>query len=133
LIRHLCLSEKEVEQGVARTRQKVERRCQTLRGDRPLPRLSGRHVVLIDDGLASGFTMMVAVEAVRDAGADPVFVAVPTGHFDSVRRIASVADQVACANLRSGSSFAVASAYEQWSDVSEEEAASALATVRSSP
>jgi predicted phosphoribosyltransferase len=90
-----------------------------------VPPVAGRAIVLVDDGLASGLTMEVAIEAVRRAGARRVAVAVPTAHREAAQRIARLADAVYCANLRSGLSFAVADAYQSWHDVSEEEAARA--------
>ncbi|HEY7745778.1 MAG TPA: phosphoribosyltransferase family protein [Desulfuromonadales bacterium] len=127
LLACLGLSEEQVRQGVERTREKVRRRVELFRGDRPFPDLEGRTVILVDDGLASGFTMLVAVEALRNAGAGRIVVAVPTGHLEAVRKLAEQADQVCCANIRSGWSFAVAAAYRHWRDVSERRAARILA------
>lgn len=96
--------------------------------------LNDRHdeqpVVLVDDGLASGFTMKTAVKAVRRQGAARVVIAVPTAHADSVGRVLPHVDQLYCANLRSGWSFAVADAYKDWYDVSEAEAAQVLESTR---
>ena len=97
-----------------------------LRAARPEPVHEGRTLILIDDGLASGFTMLVAVEAVTAAGADRVVVAVPTGPADTVARMAERVSALYCANVREGRPFAVAAAYESWSDVAEDEAASIL-------
>ena len=133
LIATAGLSEAEVERGIATTRAKVDRRVAALRGDRPLPDLTAREVVLIDDGLASGFTMLVAVAALRQIGAGSVVVAVPTGHAEAVRHLAAEADLVCCANLRTGRPFAVAAAYRRWHDVSEQEAQALLTGHGNSP
>ncbi len=93
----------------------------------PAPDLAGRPVVLVDDGLASGFTLLAAVEACRRAGAEALVVAVPTGHRRAADRVAAEVDSLYCANLRSQTSFAVASAYRHWRDVPEQEAAALLA------
>jgi predicted phosphoribosyltransferase len=122
LVRHCGLTERQVEQGVAATRFKVERRVERLRKGRGALRLTGETVVLVDDGLASGFTMRAAVAACRGAGALRVVVAVPTGHARAVERLQGEVDDLVCANVRSGPSFAVADAYERWSDVPEVEA-----------
>jgi predicted phosphoribosyltransferase len=116
------LTDEVVRDGIANTRDKVVRRFKRLRGEKPFPDVSKRTVIVIDDGLASGFTMGVGVEAVRNAGATDIVVAVPTGHSDTVRRAAREVQAVYCANIRSGFSFAVADAYEDWYDVSEAEA-----------
>ena len=116
----LGVDEREVQQGIDRTVAKVRRRVESLRqGLGPLV-VPGDTVVLVDDGLASGLTMATAVEALRDAGAARIIVAVPTGAGSSVKRLAGLADEVCCANVRTGWSFAVADAYETWSDVGDE-------------
>lgn len=127
------LTDQEVQIGVAEARQKVRHRVRILRGGRPMPNLTGRTVVLIDDGLASGFTMQVAAEAVRNAGAGRIIVAVPTGHRRSVVRLAQEVHAVYCANIRTGWSFAVADAYTAWMDLSEDEAAAIFATFADPP
>jgi len=86
-----------------------------------MPRLADRTVILVDDGLASGFTMRVAVAALQDAGASEVVVAVPTGPARSVERLADQVDRLYCANIRTGVRFAVAEAYENRYDVPESE------------
>jgi predicted phosphoribosyltransferase len=131
LAAQLGLSRAAVDEGIARARQKVARRVRLLRGSADPPLLAGRDVVLIDDGLASGFTMQVAVEAARNAGAARITVAVPTAHVEAARRLAGRTDRVAVANLRSGLSFAVADAYLRWRDVPEEELVELLARGRS--
>jgi putative phosphoribosyl transferase len=122
LVAHLALTEDQIQEGIDETTQKVLRRVKRFRGDQPFPDLSARQAILVDDGLASGFTMLVAVEALRKAGAQQICVAVPTGHGSSLPRMASEVEALYCANIRGGFSFAVADAYEQWTDVAEEEA-----------
>jgi predicted phosphoribosyltransferase len=115
------LSQSQIQAGKEKTLQKVRQRVQLLRGGKPFPELRNGSVILIDDGLASGFTMKVAVESVKNAGAGNIAVAVPTGHRESVLKIASLVDALFCPNIRSGISFAVADAYEHWHDVPDGE------------
>ena len=121
LIRRVSLTPGDVKKGIEKTTAKVLRRVATLRGRHPFPDLVNRSVILVDDGLASGFTMRVAVSALRNAGADRIIVAVPTGHRHSVEIIAQEVEKLFCANIRGGYSYAVASAYRHWSDVAEED------------
>ncbi|MBW1769660.1 MAG: phosphoribosyltransferase [Deltaproteobacteria bacterium] len=121
------LTKDEVQKGIEKTSSKVARRVKRLRKDQPFPDLSRRLVILVDDGLASGFTMRVAVEALHKTGADHIVVAVPTGHLGTVERIAGEVDTLYCPNVRGGRRFAVADAYERWSDVDEEEVIRILA------
>jgi predicted phosphoribosyltransferase len=123
LLPYLGLSRDQIDRGIAATRDKVDRRVRMFRQRRPMPALADRPAIVVDDGLASGFTMVVAVEALECAGAREIVVAIPTGHLDSVRRLAPKVKTLYCANVRGGRQFAVASAYERWNDVSELDAA----------
>ncbi|RDV81710.1 phosphoribosyltransferase [Ammonifex thiophilus] len=121
LISYYGLTEEEIEEGRQKTAAKVARRVKELRGDRPFPQLKGRPVILVDDGLASGFTMLTAIQALQKLGADRLIVAVPTAHWGALERVAPYVEAIYCPNIRSGWRFAVADAYELWYDVSEEE------------
>jgi putative phosphoribosyl transferase len=120
LLSRLNLSDREIQTGIRKTKEKVSRRVMMFRGDRPLPDFK-RPIILVDDGLASGFTLRVAIKALRQNGAASVILAVPTAHSESVQTILEEVEAIYCPNLRSGLSFAVADAYEQWSDLDEEE------------
>jgi putative phosphoribosyl transferase len=121
LLPRLGLKKEEIQQDIRKTFYKVTNRVKSLRGEKALPDLSKRSVILVDDGCASGFTLMVGVESLRKAGAGHIIVAVPTGHWDSVQVMAQKVEAIYCANIRHGWSFAVADAYERWSDISDEE------------
>jgi putative phosphoribosyl transferase len=121
LIAQLSLSEDQIQEGILKTRSKVMGRSERFRGERLFPEVRGRPVILVDDGLASGFTMRTAIEALRKAGAETLIVAVPTAHDRAVADIADLAEAVFCANIRKGGRFAVAEAYQYWNDVSEDE------------
>jgi predicted phosphoribosyltransferase len=120
------LTDQQVAEGVAQTREKVDRRMRLLRGEHPLPQLAGRVAILVDDGLASGITMQAAIQAMRGAGAGEIVVAVPTGSRRTVEEIAALASATYCPNIRGEESFAVSDAYQQWRDISEDEAKTIL-------
>lgn len=121
MVRRVNLTAEDVKKGIEKTTAKVARRVTKLRGPQPFPDLGNRSAILVDDGLASGFTMRVAVAALRNAGAGRIVVAVPTGHLRSAEMIAREVEVLYCANIRGGLSYAVASAYRHWSDVPEED------------
>jgi len=127
MVRNTELTEQQVEQGIRTTKSKVARRVRALRGSKPRPELVERPAILVDDGLASGFTMRVAVAALRRAGTKRILVAVPTAHTRAAEMIAREVEVLYCANIRSGFSYAVASAYRHWVDVTEDEAKAILA------
>ena len=97
-----------------------------LRGELPANELAGQTVILVDDGLASGVTMCTTIEAVRHAGAERIRVATGTAHVESARKVAAACDGLYCPNIRGGEVFAVADAYRNWADVTEEQAAEML-------
>jgi putative phosphoribosyl transferase len=126
LVARLGLDEATTRHGIESTLEKVRSRQRSFRGGREAPDLSGRTVLVVDDGLASGITLRAAVAALRRAGAARIVIAVPTGSARAVALLAPLVDALYCANVRGGQSFAVADAYERWSDVSEAEAAAML-------
>ncbi|MHB8691869.1 MAG: phosphoribosyltransferase [Solirubrobacteraceae bacterium] len=75
----------------------LDRREQLYRDGREPPRVSGRTVIVVDDGLATGATMRAAVQALRDQDADGIVVAVPIGAGQTCAEIAAVADELVCA------------------------------------
>lgn len=122
ILSRIRLSKGQIEEGQRATREKVERRVREFRGERPLPDLGDTTAILVDDGLASGFTMLAAINALRRLGGRHVVVAVPTASATAVMLVAPAVETLYCANFRGGTSFAVASAYETWGDVDEEDA-----------
>jgi len=122
LVEQLNLRQREVEEGIIETQKKVRRRCSLFQSNQLPEVLSGGPAILVDDGLASGFTMHVAVKAISRKSSSQVVIAVPTGPSRTVQRIAANVNRIYCANIRSGMSFAVADAYKYWSDVTEDEA-----------
>jgi predicted phosphoribosyltransferase len=127
LVARFGLTKEQIQEGIAKTSQKVAKRVKTLWGAGTWPGFSGQEAILVDDGLASGFTVLVAIEALKKTGIGSLNIAVPTGYESSIRRIASEVDTLYCANIRGGFSFAVADAYVKWSDVGEGEVANLLA------
>lgn len=73
--------------------QELERRERDYRGDRPPPELSGRVVILIDDGLATGATMLAAIAALRKKAPEKIVVAVPVCPPETLREVERVADE----------------------------------------
>jgi predicted phosphoribosyltransferase len=132
LIANLALGDSVVANGISATRAKVAERVKRLRQDAPMPELKQRPVIVVDDGLASGYTLAVAVEALRNQGARRVIAAVPTAHADAAQLVAHEVEALYCANVREGRRFAVADAYQDWSDVPEEVAAELLRAAQAS-
>ncbi len=126
LIRHLDLTPQEM-LAVARTAQReLERREQTYRDHRKFPDLEGRTVILVDDGLATGQSMSVAVQAVQRGKPRRIIVAVPVATREACADLSGQAD-VICV-LTPEPFYAVGAWYEDFSQVSDEEVRELLAS-----
>ena len=99
LIRDLAVPQNLVEQVAVRERLELERRDTLYRGDRPAANVSGRTVILVDDGLATGSTMQAAILALKQRGPERIVVAVPVGARETCERLARIADEVVCAMI----------------------------------
>lgn len=115
-----------IEAVVARERAELERREELYRGERAPPELAGKVVIVVDDGLATGATMLAAVEALRSRSPARIVVAVPTAPRQTCEALADVADDVIC--LRQPDPFyAVGLSYEDFAEVSDDEVRRLLA------
>ena len=133
LIRRLNLSPQQIETQTAKTLAGLREREGRFRQGRPYPDLTGAAALVVDDGLASGYTMRAAVRFLRQKGASRVLVAVPTALERTARELLPQVDLLLCPNLRGGLSFAVADAYENWYDVEEAEVLAILAALAPAP
>ncbi len=93
----LALSHRAIDLAVQRERDEIARQAERYRGHRAHADVTGRTVILVDDGLATGATMEAAISALRTANPARIVVAAPVGARDSCRRLAAVADELVCA------------------------------------
>jgi len=98
--------------------REINRRIQAYRAGRPLTSVTGRTVIVVDDGLATGATAEAGVRVLRQLGAASIVVAVPTGSQQAVRRLDSLCDGVVCLEIPAffGS---VGAQYEVFAQVSD--------------
>ncbi|OPX69366.1 MAG: Ribose-phosphate pyrophosphokinase [Methanoregulaceae archaeon PtaB.Bin009] len=125
----LFLSSSDVERAVSETAANVKERITRFMAGTPMPSVAGKTVILTDDGLASGFTMLAAIRSLRVRGPARVVVAFPTASRSSAELVGREADQLVCLNIRSGRSFAVADAYEEWYDLDDSEVLAELTSI----
>jgi putative phosphoribosyl transferase len=126
VVNRIGISAQQLDAVAAREQQEIERREYEYRGDLPALNVHDRKIILVDDGLATGATMRAAVQALREAGASEIIVAIPVGSIEAVQRIGGEADRVFCP-LQPENFAAVGQFYDDFSQTSDEEVRELLA------
>ncbi len=109
-----------VEEETERQIDEARRRLQVYRGDRPYPRLQDRSVIIVDDGVATGATMITAIRWVKRQGAKEVIAATPVAPIETFVRLKKEADRVICPELPEPF-FAIGQFYEEFPATADEE------------
>lgn len=127
------LSRKDIEEAVKEQINEIKTRNMLLRSGKDYPSYNNLRIVLVDDGIAAGYTMMAAINFVKSRGASDIVIASPTGNLNSLLKLSRSASTIICLNIRSGPWFAVADAYKEWRDIDYEEALNMLREGLQSP
>ena len=114
------ISPADLKSIIAREREELLRREREYRGGRAPLSLEGQTAILIDDGLATGYTMLAAIRAVRQQRPARIVVAVPVAAQETLDRLGTEADEVLCVHTPMRLA-AVGQFYEDFSQVSDEE------------
>lgn len=120
LIRHLGISPAEVEQAMAKEQREIERREHLYRDGHPAVPITGRTAILVDDGLATGASMLAAARAVRAKQPRRVVVAVPVASREACAEFRRKVDDVVCAATPEPF-YSVGVWYEDFSQTSDAE------------
>lgn len=96
LIERIGASDDYVQQETEHQRQEIKRRMAAYRGSRPELNLEGRAVVLVDDGVATGATVLASLRAIKQRQPAQLILAVPVGPADTIRTLSQEADRVVC-------------------------------------
>jgi putative phosphoribosyl transferase len=126
LVQQLGIRDQQIEAVANAEQRELERRERQYRGDRPPPDVAGRTVILVDDGLATGASMRVAVAALRHEHAASVVVAVPIAPPETCELLRSEANDVVCA-VTPEPFYAVGLWYEDFTQTTDEEVSELLA------
>jgi predicted phosphoribosyltransferase len=120
VVRALRIPEAAIDAVARREEQELARRERLYRGDRPPPDVRGKTVILVDDGLATGATMLAAVRALRQQQPARVVVAVPIASRDTCELLREEAEDVVCA-VTPEPFYAVGLWYEDFSQTTDAE------------
>ena len=120
VVRRAHVSKAELAEIERRARSELDRRVQQFRRDRPRLALTGRTVVLVDDGIATGATVRAACQVARAQGASRVVVAVPVCSPDTAERLRKEVDELVCLESPAWF-FGVGQFYADFRQVSDDE------------
>ncbi|MGB2920116.1 MAG: phosphoribosyltransferase [Mycobacterium sp.] len=123
----LDIGDEQIREAVTRETTELHRREHAYRGGREAPELAGRTVILVDDGIATGSSMIAAVRSVRQSGAVQIVVGVPVGPASVCRHLAGEADEVVCSTTPKDFR-AVGQVFEDFHQVSDDEVRDLLTT-----
>lgn len=121
LLKQIGLTKAEIASQIRQTEDVIEKRRRIFRGNKPFPLVENKFAVIVDDGLASGYTMRAAIQFLRRRNPRHIVIAVPTASERTVASLLPDVDELICPNIRSGYPFAVADAYEYWYDLTDGE------------
>ncbi len=120
LVTSLRITEDYLRAEIAQQLEEIRRRMRLYRGERPAPLLAGHVAVVVDDGIATGSTMIAALQAARAMGPVALVAAVPVAPADSVQRLRAEADDVLCLHVPE-LFYAVGQFYDDFGQTSDDE------------
>ncbi|MFC1988285.1 phosphoribosyltransferase [Chloroflexota bacterium] len=121
LVARYGLTQQQIDYQVIQVRDEIRQRKQLYLKDKSPMMASGKTVIITDDGLASGFTMLATVQSVRRRRPKEIIVAVPTSSAAALEKVGKVSDRVVTLATGSLPRFAVADYYQKWYDLSDKE------------
>jgi predicted phosphoribosyltransferase len=127
VVRSLRISDEQLQQVIDKESAELTRREDAYRGGRPPIEPAGKTVILVDDGIATGASMLAAIRAIRTAGPGRIVAAVPVAPPNACRQLASAADDLVCVTMP-GSFLAVGEYYRDFSQTTDDEVRELLAT-----
>lgn len=128
----LNIDETVIDTIVAREQAELERRNRLYRQGKPPPAIEGKTIIIIDDGLATGATMRVAISSLRQAGAARIIAAVPVGAASTCDKIEEEADELICLHTPEPF-YGVGQWYNDFSQTSDDEVRALLNNAATNP
>ncbi|MFW9828102.1 MAG: phosphoribosyltransferase [Candidatus Thorarchaeota archaeon] len=126
LLRRLNLSEEAINKSIDLTKNEINERLKFYKKNINLEnfykkKIENQNIFILDDGLASGYTMLAAIKMIKKYSPKQIFIAVPTAPSRTIVLIEKKVDYIFCPNVRDVLWFAVADSYKNWYDVPESE------------
>jgi putative phosphoribosyl transferase len=126
ILSQLHLRKEEINKAIEITKKEIEDRLSFYKKDSTIgvdykDRVHGKIIFLLDDGLASGYTMFAAIKMIKVYEPEKLIITIPTAPLRTIRLFDEKVDFIECPNIRKSTWFAVADAYKHWYDISESE------------
>jgi len=121
VVKRFGLSPQQINYQVSLVRANIRQRSLLYHKDRPPSVVKGKTVIIVDDGLASGYTMMAAVESIRYRQPREIIVAVPVASATALKKVEKIADKVITGVAGFGPEFYVSDFYRYWHEPSDKE------------
>jgi len=129
LMKNLRVSESYLNEETKRQIEEIKRRMKRYRGDRPFSPLEGKTVIIVDDGIATGATMLAAIHSVRKKKPASIIVAVPVAPYSTLEKLRGEADGIVCLSTPEPF-FAIGQFYQNFEQVSDDEVVHLLGRMR---
>jgi putative phosphoribosyl transferase len=120
------ITDQDLEYEILRARAEIRRRMELYRGDRAVPAVKGRTVIVTDDGVATGFTMRAALKDLQEKEAANLVLALPVAPPDTARQLRKEVDELVCLEMPP-IFYAVGQFYEDFEQLSDQEVIAYLA------
>lgn len=120
LLQQLQLDQSSIDSVLQSEQKELIRREQLYRGNRPAPNFSGKTIILVDDGIATGATMQAAVMALGKHKPASIIIAIPVAALETCEEMANLVDKIICP-LKPVNFYAVGLWYENFSQTSDDE------------
>lgn len=121
VLKRINLNESQINYQVSRVRNDIQQRSIIYRSSRPVSVLASKIAIVVDDGLASGYTMMAAIESVRRKKPKVVIAAVPVASALAIKQVEKVADRVITVATDYSPRFYVSDYYRYWNVLNDRE------------
>jgi predicted phosphoribosyltransferase len=119
-IKYYGVSEDSLQKIKKEALQKVESRIEKYSGG-DVPNVEGKDCIVIDDGIATGYTALVAGKYLKNKGASTIVLAIPVCPTSSIERVKRVYDELICPSQIKSYTFAVGAYYEDFHQNTDEE------------
>ena len=120
-VKNAGLSQQQINYQVSKVRADIRDRSLLYHKDRPPRTIVGKTVIIVDDGLASGYTMRAAIESLRHRKPEKIIAAVPVGPQAVVEELKRIADKVVTCAVGTSQQFYLSDYYRHWHEITDDE------------